>query len=98
MGTSGPSGEHLRACFPMQVDETYLQLEFIEILLPVILAGDTWAAVRRIQAYALRTLKAPAADVQLTRTLVRQNDACRAEDVRLDVHSSPGVFEIVGEG
>ena len=57
MGTSGPSGEHLRECFPMQVDETHLQLEFIEVLLPVIGSIDSRATVGRVETDTEGTIK-----------------------------------------
>ena len=97
MGTSGPSGEHLRACFPMQVDETYLQLEFIEILLPVIGPIDSRATVGRVETDTERTVKRPTTKHEVPSRTIGKHNSTSTESVGLDVHRAPREVEVVDE-
>ena len=78
--------------------KAYLKMQLFKVLFPIVRPVNTCAPIRPVQSHTLCTIQTPPSHIQLPGTFIRENDTYRAEDVRLDVHSSPGVFEIVSEG
>ena len=82
----------------MHQGTTYLKMQLVIVLLPVVCSVYTGGAVRGVEADTLGAVETPAANVELTGSLIGQDDGTRAEDVRLDVHRPPREVEVVGQG
>lgn len=72
-----------------------LKLQLVRVLLPVVCAVDTCAAVRSVQTDAIRRHGGPASHVEHAASSIRQDEPSGAEDVGLDVHLSPRAAEVV---
>lgn len=79
------------------MEDTHLECELVEVLLPVIRRVDTGHAIGSEQPHAESRVQGPPADVDLAPAFIRENNAPCTEDVGLDVHLSPCLVEMWGQ-